>query len=128
MPNTLELLMRYLGAGCIATLVHLVIFTCLLAWCGPVLSTFCAGISGAVTGYYLNRHWVFAKRRCNDVRFAATAAGQVTSNTLIVGLLAHWGVHPYLAQLTAITAVTVLGFTINHFWVFKHDIKRSHTQ
>lgn len=128
MPKTLELLIRYLGAGCIATLVHLVIFTCLLAWCGPVISTLCAGIGGAGTAYCLARHWVFARRQCNGVRFAVTAASQVAANTLIVGLLTHWGVHPHLAQLTAITAVTVQGFTINHFWVFKHDIKRAHPQ
>ncbi|MCR4540779.1 GtrA family protein [Pseudomonas sp. 18.1.10] len=128
MPNTLELLTRYLGAGCIATFVHLVIFTCLLAWCGPVISTLCASISGAGTAYCLARHWVFAGRQCSGVRFAVTAASQVAANTLIVGLLTHWGVQPHLAQLTALTAVTVLGFTINHLWVFKHDIKRAHSQ
>ncbi|WP_017739089.1 GtrA family protein [Pseudomonas sp. CBZ-4] len=128
MPNTLELLTRYLGSGCIATLVHLVIFTCLLKGGGPVISTLCAGISGAVTAYCLNRHWVFAGRQCIGVRFAVTAASQVVANTLIVGLLTFWGVHPHLAQLTAIAAVTVQGFTINHFWVFKHDIKRAHPQ
>lgn len=127
MPKTLDLLIRYLGAGCLATLVHLVIFTVLLRWFGPVLSTFCAGISGAGTSYYLARHWVFAERPCNGVRFTITAASQVASNTLIVGLLTDWDIPAFLAQLTAMAVVTAQGFTINHFWVFKHGSKRTHT-
>lgn len=128
MPKTLELLIRYLGAGCIATLVHLVIFAGLLPWCGPVLSTFSAGISGAGIAYYLARRWVFAERQCNSMRFTVTAASQVASNTLIVGLLTDWGAPAYLAQLTAMAVVTAQGFTINHFWVFKHGSKPTHTQ
>lgn len=128
MSKTLDLLVRYLGAGCIATLVHLAIFACLLPGCGPALSTFCAGTGGAGTAYYLNRHWVFAERQCNGLRFTLTAISQIASNTLIVGLLTDWGVPAYFAQLAAMTLVTVQGFTINLIWVFKHDLKRTHTQ
>jgi len=128
MPKTLELLTRYLGAGCIATLIHLMVFALLLPGCGPIVSTLCAGAGGAGAAYYLNRHWVFVARQCSGLRFTVTAASQVASNTLIVGLLTHGGASPYLAQLTAMAVVTAQGFTINLFWVFKHDIQRTPPQ
>lgn len=125
MPKTRGLFIRYLGAGFIATLTHLVIFACLLPWRGPTFSTFCAGATGAGIAYCLNRAWVFVERRGIGFRFAVCATTQVATSTLIVGLLAHWGMHAYLAQITAMAVVTVQGFMINHYWVFNHDIKRT---
>lgn len=75
-----------------------------------------------MVAYCLSRHWVFAQRRCGTLRFIAMVTSQLSSGTLIVALLTLWGVHPYLAQLAATATVTVQGFTINYFWVFKHDI------
>ncbi|MBN2991691.1 GtrA family protein [Pseudomonas cedrina subsp. fulgida] len=124
MQKILQLFIRYLGAGAIATWVHFVVFVCLLPYHGPTLSTLCAAITGAMVAYYLSRHWVFAQRDCNTGRFLITATSQVVSNTLIVNLLTHWGAPALIAQLVATAAVTLQGFTINHFWVFKHDIKR----
>lgn len=128
MQKTLRLFIRYLGAGFIATLVHLMVFSCLLGYAGATLSTLCGVITGASVSYCLSRHWVFSLRNCNKTRFAITAAGQVTANTLVVALLTYWGTPPHLAQLTAIAAVTVQGFMFNHFWVYKHDIKRETCQ
>ena len=124
MQKTLRLFIRYLGAGLIATSVHLAMFAWLLGCFGPALSTFCAGFSGALVAYWLSRHWVFARQDCNRRRFAITAACQVAANTLVVALLTQWGITPHFAQLTAMAVVTVQGFTFNHLWVFKHAIKR----
>ena len=124
MQKILKLFIRYLGAGFIATWVHLAVFTVFLPYYGPVASTFCGGFTGALVAYGLSRHWVFAQRECNTRRFAITAISQVSSNTLVVALLTQWDVPAHLAQLAAMAVVTVQGFTINHFWVFKHDIKR----
>ena len=124
MQKTLRLFIRYLGAGLIATLLHLAMFAWLLGSVGPAFSTFFAGFSGALLAYWLSRHWVFARQNCSRPRFAITAASQVASNTLVVALLSQWGVPPHFAQLTAMALVTVQGFMFNHLWVFKHDIKR----
>lgn len=93
-----------------------------------MIAALCAGISGALVAYCLARRWVFLKRQCNRWKFAITAISQVVSNTLIVALLVKWGVHPYVAQTAAIAAVTVQGFTINHLWVFKHDVQHEPSQ
>ncbi|MGF6098040.1 GtrA family protein [Pseudomonas sp. 18175] len=122
MPKTLRLFARYLGAGTFSTLVHFMLFACLLPYQGPAFSTLYAGVAGALTAYYLSRHWVFAQRRCATSRFVITVASQLCSNIFIVAVLTKWGMHPYLAQMTATATVTVQGFTINHFWVFKHDM------
>lgn len=124
MQKILGLFIRYLGAGFIATLVHLLVFACTLHYLGPVISTIFGGFSGAITAYCLSRHWVFAQRHCNTRRFSIIASSQVISNTLVVALLTQWGVSPHLAQLTATVSVTAQGFMFNHLWVFKHDIKR----
>jgi putative flippase GtrA len=124
MQKILQLFIRYLGAGAIATLVHFVVFVCLLPYYGPTLSALCAATSGAVVAYCLSRHWVFAQRGCDNGRFLIMATSQVLSNTLLVNLLTHWGAPALLAQTVATAAVTLQGFTINHFWVFKHEIKR----
>ena len=124
MQKILCLFIRYLGVGFIATSVHLMVFICLLGNLGPTLSALCAGFTGAFVGYWLARQWVFAQRNCNKPRFVITAASQVIANTFVVALLTQWGVVPLLAQLTAMAVVTVQGFMFNHFWVFKHDIKR----
>lgn len=128
MQKILKLFIRYLGAGVIATLFHYVVFVCLLTYYGPTPSAFCAAIAGAVVAYGLSRHWVFAQRGCNSWRFFITATGQVLSTTLIVNLLANWGAPALLAQTVATASVTIQGFTINHFWVFNHDIKREPLQ
>lgn len=123
MSKIFKLFSRYLGAGAISTAVHMAIFACLLPYYGATLSTLCAGIIGAVVAYGLARHWVFVKWRCAGLRFFITCATQISSNTLIVALLSNWGAHPYLAQLLAMLAVTLQGFTINYLWVFKDDIE-----
>lgn len=128
MQKVLRLFIRYLGAGFFATLVHFIVFVCLLPYYGPTPSTFCAAVTGALVAYCLSRHWVFVQRDCNRGRFFITATSQVLSNTLIVTLLTHWGVPAQLAQLMTMVAVTLQGFTINHFWVFKHDSKREPLQ
>lgn len=125
MQKILRLFIRYLSAGVIATLVHFVVFICLLPYYSPTSSTLCAAITGALVAYCLSRHWVFAQRHCNCWRFVITATSQVSCNTLIVNLLTHWGAPALSAQIVATTAVTLQGFMINHFWVFKHDIKRA---
>lgn len=124
MQKTLKLLIRYLGAGTIATLVHYGLFACLLPYLGPTLSAFCAAFTGAMVAYCLSRHWVFARRHCNKGRFAITASSQILANTLIVNLLTHGGAPALFAQVVATAAVTLQGFMINHFWVFKHAISR----
>ena len=124
MQKILRLFIRYLGVGFIATSMHLLVFACLLGSLGPAISTFCGGFTGASVAYWLSRHWVFTQRDCNRRRFAITATGQVISNTLVVALLTQWGVPPHLAQLAAMAVVTLQGFVFNHFWVFRHDIKR----
>ncbi|MBV4454235.1 MULTISPECIES: GtrA family protein [Pseudomonas] len=125
MQKKLRLFIRYLGAGVIATLVHFVVFVCLLPYYGPTSSTLCAAVTGAMVAFCLSRHWVFAQRNCNSWRFLITATSQVLSNTLIVNLLTHWGAPALIAQIVATAAVTLQGVTINHLWVFKHDIKRA---
>ncbi|WP_457416435.1 GtrA family protein [Pseudomonas sp. SDO524_S393] len=125
MQKILQLLIRYLSAGFIATCVHFMVFVNLLPDYGPALSTFCAAITGALVAYGLSRYWVFAQRACNDRRFFITAASQVLTNTLIVALLARLGAPAQLAQLVALATVTTQGFMFNHLWVFKHDIKRT---
>lgn len=128
MSKTFELFTRYLGAGAISTSVHMAIFVCLLPSFGATLSTACAAITGSAVAYGLARHWVFVKRRCAGLRFFITCAVQVSSNTFVVALLSSWGTHPYLAQMLAMFFVTIQGFTINHLWVFKHDIERADFQ
>jgi len=124
MQRILSLFIRYLSAGAIATLVHYGVFVCLLRWFAPTPSTFLAASTGALIAYCLSRHWVFAQRSCNRLRFFITATSQVLTNTLMVNLLTFWGAPPLLAQVLATAAVTFQGFTINHFWVFKHDLHR----
>lgn len=121
MSKPLNLVIRYLSSGLVATLVHIIVFACLLPYSGPVFSTFYAGVSGALVAYFLARHWVFSRRHCNGVRFSITVASQIASNTLIVTVLVKWGTHPYLAQLSAMAVATSQGLMINHLWVFKHD-------
>ena len=115
---------RHAGAGVAATLTHLTVFACLLPYQDAALSTFYAGITGALVAYGLAKHWVFARRPCSSLRFAFNAAGQVASNTLIVAVLVDWCAHPYFAQTVATAIVTIQGFIINHLWVFQHDIPR----
>lgn len=124
MKKILRLLIRYLSSSFIATLVHLVVFASLLRYCGPMFSTLVGGFTGALLAYGLSRRWVFAQRNCNKQRFAITAASQIAVNTLVVTLMTQWGAPPYFAQLTAMAVVTVQGFTINNFWVFKDDVNR----
>ncbi|MGY2270549.1 MULTISPECIES: GtrA family protein [Pseudomonas] len=124
MQRILSLFIRYLSAGAIATLVHYAVFVCLLTWFAPTPSTFVAASTGALVAFCLSRLWVFAQRSCNKLRFFMTATGQVLTNTLMVNLLVFWGIPPLLAQVLATAAVTLQGFTINHFWVFKHDLHR----
>lgn len=124
MQKTLKLLIRYLGAGSLATLVHYVVFACLLPYLGPTPSAFCAASTGAMVTYCLSRHWVFAQRHCNKRRFAITASSQILANTLIVNLLTLGGTPALVAQLVATAAVALQGFMINHLWVFKHAISR----
>jgi putative flippase GtrA len=124
MQKILCLFIRYLRAGVIATSVHLMVFVCLLGNFGATLSTFCGGFTGASVSYWLSRHWVFAQRNCNRQRFAINVISQVISNTLVVALMTQREVPAHLAQLTAMAVATIQGFMFNHFWVFRHDIKR----
>lgn len=128
MQKLLRLFIRYLGAGFFATLVHLVVFVCMLPYYGPTPSAFYAAVAGALVAYCLSRHWVFGQRDCNRGRFFITATRQVLSSTLIVTLLIHWGAPAQLSQLMTMVAVTLQGFTINYLWVFKHDSKREPLQ
>ncbi|WP_426129786.1 GtrA family protein [Pseudomonas sp. DWP1b1] len=124
MQRILSLFIRYLSAGAIATLVHYAVFVCLLTSLAPTPSTFLAASTGALVAFCLSRDWVFAQRSCNKLRFLITATCQVLTNTLMVNLLTSWGAPPLLAQVLATATATFQGFTINHLWVFKHDLHR----
>lgn len=116
---------RYVGAGAIGTLSHLVALAVAveLAGLSPTLGTGLGAVFGAGVNYALNYHFTFVSTAAHVrtlPRYLGVAVfGMAVSMGVVRHLTMRFGTAHYLeAQLVATGLVLVLGFLLNRAWTF----------
>jgi len=125
LPSIVLLLVRYLGVGLLATLVHYLIFLLLMAagLFGPLLASVCGGVAGGVVSFFGNRTLCFVtdgRRKFQPVRFALVASAMNIGNAASMALLLGLGMSPLFAQVLVTLILVLLGFSIHRFWTFSN--------
>ena len=115
--------LRFAAAGAVGTACHYLVLLALSAGAGiaPGPAAACGALVGAIVNYWLNRNFIFrSERRHAEAlpRFAAMATFGALLNGLIVGGLAHLGLHFLAAQVCATLVVLVLNYVMSKKWIF----------
>lgn len=114
---------RFGIVGVAATLSYAVIGLALAHVGVPVLlgNALAYALSFAVSylGHYTWSFQTAASHRSALPRFAATQAGGLGLNTVIIAVLMHFGLPYVLAMPVAIVAVPVVVYFVSKFWVFR---------
>jgi putative flippase GtrA len=113
---------RYCAVGVVNTLLSLAVDALLLAAGTPLLAASAiAFLTGAVSGYTLNRRWTFGaggSAAAGGIYLAVTAAG-LGLDTLLVHLFASAGLGAFAAFLVALPLVTLATFAANRRLTFR---------
>lgn len=80
---------------------------------------------GILSGYLMNRHWTFAshgRTHYSFLKYCTTYVVIYIMNLILLNLVVGVGLlGPELGQLLALGVVTVFGFLLQNFWVFRHE-------
>lgn len=83
-------------------------------------------VIGLSANFIIQRYWAFndpslkGKTVQISIKYIATMALSLTIDYLIVGVLKHLGVSPYIGLWVAATFFTVWNYLWYKFWVFLH--------
>lgn len=88
---------------------------------------------GVVVNFYLQRYWVFGKKRMSKKQIHSSAEkyyGVMFTNfvldlAIVGGLYELAGVSPYIGQFVSAGFFTVYNYLLFKFWVFKKQAHRS---
>lgn len=118
-----RLFAKYSVAGLVNSAIgYAIIFGCMAAGLGPALSNALGYAAGFVTSFVQSRYWVFrssAGMASDMPRFALGFALAFALNQLVLQILLALGLWPYLAQIGACVSFVIVGFVLNHFYVFR---------
>jgi putative flippase GtrA len=122
-----KLVAKYSLSGLINTIVgYAVIFACMACGVGATLSNILGYAVGFVISFLQTRYWVFrsAGRIVDDAaRFVPAFMVAFAANFLTLQTLLGFGVNAYVAQFVAGGVFVVVGFFLNHVFVFRQRKK-----
>jgi putative flippase GtrA len=115
-------LIKFSLAGVVNTVVgYAVIAGCMWLGVSPTLSNLCGYLVGLVISFLQQRYWVFeSKGRIGDewLKFVAVFLVSYAANFLTLRALLTTPLNPYVAQLFACAAFTLVNFALNSRFVF----------
>jgi putative flippase GtrA len=113
---------RYVLTGGTATALHYAVLTTMVAGGQPALAgTVLGSVAGALAGYLLTRHFVFASSSAplpEACRFGAVSLLALPLNAALmsIGLALH--LHYLLAQAITTALLLLFNFTLHRRWTF----------
>lgn len=124
MSFLIQLFIKYLSAGGIATFVHYTIYILLVKIAiKPWAATLVAASIGAIIAYLLNYYLTFASSSSHKIvipRFFIVSVFVIILQTIIVYYCtSQLKINYFLAQLLATGVSLILTFIINYLWTFK---------
>lgn len=96
-----------------------------------VFATFCGTVVGALSNFFLNRHWSFEATHITPqtqlVRFVPVQAGSSGLQTLGVWLFTDRAHLPYLASKLVVAVLVYLfwNYPMNRWFIFRKSVSRA---
>jgi len=124
-----QILLKFFSIGAIATLVHGVVFSLLIALqiSAPQLANFFAYILALTVSYFGQRYWTFSKSKSNNsfnaiLRFICVSfLGYALNAVWVYTATKALGLSPYYALLGIGLLTPAMTFLLLKFWVFNED-------
>lgn len=130
-PFRLRRLLLYGIVGLMGTAVQYAILVALVEFglvTHPAAASSAGAVAGAVINYFLNYYLTFqatSRHKATLPKFTIIAAVGLAVNGALMALLTAIGIQYLAAQIIATACVFLSTFTLNSFWTFNGDGRKS---